>query len=147
MRRRDFITVLTGATAWVAAARAQEPRWVIGILSSITSNSYPELDAGLIRGLENTGFIEGKNISITRRWADGRYNRLPSLASELVRRGVAVIVCYDAPAPFAAKATSSITPIVFTIGSDHLPGRQKIPCNVLCRRMGRTPPLGDISRR
>jgi putative tryptophan/tyrosine transport system substrate-binding protein len=118
MRRRDFITVLAGATVWISTARAQEPRWVIGILSSITPNSYPELDAGSIRGLENTGFIEGKNISIIRRWADSQYDRLPSLASELVRRGVAVIICCDAPAAFAAKATSSITPIVFTIGTD-----------------------------
>src|SRR5215472_16689833 len=118
MRRRDFITFLGGATALVAAARAQEPRSLIGILSSVTSNSYPGLDDGLIRGLENTGFIEGKNISIIRRWADGEYNRLPSLASELVMRGVAVIVCYDAPAAFAAKATSSTTPIVFSIGTD-----------------------------
>jgi putative tryptophan/tyrosine transport system substrate-binding protein len=118
MRRRDFVTVLAGATAWISTAGAQESRWVIGILSSIAPNSYPELDAGLIRGLENTGFIEGKNISIIRRWVDGQYDRLPSLASELVRRGVAVIICYDAPAAFAAKATSSITPIVFTIGTD-----------------------------
>src|SRR5262249_47389561 len=118
MRRRDFVAFLSGATSWVATARAQEPRRVIGVLSSVTSNSYPGLDAGLTRGLENTGFIEGKNISIIRRWADGRYNRLPSLASELVTRGVEVIVCYDAPAAFAAKATSSTTPIVFTIGTD-----------------------------
>jgi putative tryptophan/tyrosine transport system substrate-binding protein len=91
---------------------------VIGVLSSVTSNSYPGLDAGLTRGLENAGFIEGKNISIIRRWADGQYNRLPSLASERVTRGAAVIVCYDAPAAFAAKATSSTTPIVFSIGTD-----------------------------
>ena len=84
MRRRDFVAFLSGATSWVATARAQEPRRVIGVLSSVTSNSYPGLDAGLTRGLENTGFIEGKNISIIRRWADGQYNRLPSLASELV---------------------------------------------------------------
>ena len=80
MRRRNFITFLTGATAWVAAtARAQEPRRVIGVLSSIAS--YPGADAAIARGLENMGFVEDKNISIIRRSADGQYNRLPSLAT------------------------------------------------------------------
>src|SRR5215470_14431633 len=117
MRRRDFITFLTGATAWVAAtARAQEPRRVIGVLSSIAS--YPGADAAIARGLENMGFVEDKNISVIRRSADGQYNRLSSLASELVTRGVAVIVCGDAPAAFAAKAATSTIPIVFGIGTD-----------------------------
>jgi len=65
MRRRDFVTFLSAATAWVAAARAQESKKVIGVLSSVTSDSYPGLDAGLIRGLENTGFIEGKNTLVS----------------------------------------------------------------------------------
>jgi putative ABC transport system substrate-binding protein len=118
MRRRDFITVLAGATAWMSAARAQEPRRVIGLLSSITFSSYLGADAAMARELENAGFVEGKNISIIRRSADGQYNRLPSLASELVSRGVAVIVCGDAPAAFAAKAATSTIPIVFGIGTD-----------------------------
>src|SRR5215470_10488293 len=117
MRRRDFITFLTGATAWVAAtARAQEPRRVIGVLSSIAS--YPGADAAMARGLENMGFVEDKNISIIRRSADGQYDRLPSLANELVGRGVAVIVSGDAPAAFAAKAATSNIPIVFGMGTD-----------------------------
>jgi putative tryptophan/tyrosine transport system substrate-binding protein len=118
MRRREFITFLGGATAWVATARAQEPRRVIGLLSSITFSSYLGADAAMARGLENTGFVEDKNISIIRRSADGQYNRLSSLASELVRRGVAVIVCADAPAAFAAKTATSTIPIVFAIGTD-----------------------------
>ena len=117
-RRRDFVTFLSGATAWAAVAHAQELRRLVGILSSVTPNSYPGADTGLTRGLENIGFVEGKNISIIRRSAEGQYNRLPSLASELVRRGVAVIVCYDAPAAFAAKAATSTIPIVFEIGTD-----------------------------
>jgi len=113
------MTFLTGATAWVAAtARAQEPRRVIGPLSSITFNSYPGADAAVARGLESIGFVEDKNISIIRRSADGQYNRLPSLASELVTRGVALIVCGDAPAAFAAKAATSTIPIVFGVGTD-----------------------------
>ena len=118
MRRRDFITALAGTTAWISAAGAQEPQPVIGILSSVTPNSYLGADAGLTRGLENTGFIEGKNISFIRNWANGQYDRLPSLASELVRRGVAVIVSGDAPSAFAAKAATSNIPIVFAIGTD-----------------------------
>jgi putative ABC transport system substrate-binding protein len=79
---------------------------------------YPGADAAVARGLESIGFVEDKSISIIRRSADGQYNRLPSLASELVTRGVAVIVCGDAPAAFAAKAATSTIPIVFSIGTD-----------------------------
>src|SRR5215472_12848857 len=118
MKRRDFITIVASATAWVATARAQEPRRVIGLLSSITFNSYPGAEAAMARGLENTGFVEDKNISIIRRSADGQYDRLPSLANELVGRGVAVIVSGDAPAAFAAKAATSNIPIVFGMGTD-----------------------------
>ena len=118
MRRRDFITALAGATACISAGRAEEPRRVIGLLTSIAFGSYLGGDAAIARGLENTGFVEDKNISIIRRSADGQYNRLPSLASELVRRGVAVIVCSDAPAAFAAKTATSTIPIVFAIGTD-----------------------------
>ena len=84
LKRRDFITALAGATACISAGRAQEPRRVIGFLTSIAFGSYLGGDAAIARGLENTGFVEDKNISIIRRSADGQYNRLPSLASELV---------------------------------------------------------------
>ena len=87
MRRREFITFLGGTTAWIATARAQEPRRVIGLLSSVTFDSYPGAEAALARGLENTGFVEDKNISIIRRSADGQYDRLPSLANELGGEG------------------------------------------------------------
>ena len=97
MRRREFITLLGGAAAWVSPARAQEPRRVIGVLGSASSGSFPGAEAAFIQGLKDTGFIEGKNISIEWRWAEGQYNRLPSLAAELVSRGVAVIVAFDAP--------------------------------------------------
>ena len=74
--------------------------------------------AAFVQGLKDTGFIEGKNISIEWRWAEGQYNRLPSLAGELVSRGVAVIVAFDAPAAFAAKAATKTIPIVFVTGAD-----------------------------
>ena len=74
--------------------------------------------AAFVQGLKDTGFIEGNNISIEWRWAEGQYNRLPSLAGELVSRGVAVIVAFDAPAASAAKAATKTIPIVFATGAD-----------------------------
>ena len=119
MRRREFITFLGGAAAWVSPARAQEPRRVIGVLSSMSSDEwFPGTKAAFIEGLKDTGFIEGNNISIEWRWAEGQYNRLPSLAGELVSRGVAVIVALDAPASAAAKAATKTIPIVFVTGAD-----------------------------
>jgi ABC-type uncharacterized transport system substrate-binding protein len=118
MRRRDFITFLGGTTAWISTARAQEPRRTIGVLGSASYGAFPDTEAAFIQGLKDNGFIEGKNISIEWRWAEGQYDRLPSLASELVRRGVAVIICIDAPAAFAAKAATSNIPIAFAIGTD-----------------------------
>jgi putative ABC transport system substrate-binding protein len=85
MRRRDFVTFLGGATAWVATARAQEPRHVIGFLSS-HSDAMPGDLAALYQGLKETGFVEGRNISIEFRWADGAYDRerVTSCAAEIV---------------------------------------------------------------
>jgi len=111
MRRREFITLLGGAAAWVSPARAQEPRRVIGVLGSPSSDAYAGLVAAFLQRLKDTGFIEGNNISIEWRWAEGQYDRLPSLAGELVSRGVAVIVTFDAPASFAAKAATNAIPI------------------------------------
>ena len=118
MRRREFITLLGGAAAWVSPARAQEPRKVIGFLGSGSSDTVPGLLAAFVQGLKDTGFIEGKNISIEWRWAEGQYDRLPSLAGELISRGVAVIVACDAPAASAAKAATKTIPIVFATGAD-----------------------------
>ena len=116
MKRREFITFLGSAAAtWPLTARAQEPRRVIGVLASW---SFEPALAAFAQGLKDTGFIEGNNISIEWRWAEGQYNRLPSLAGELVSRGVAVIVCFDGPASFAAKAATKTIPIVFATGAD-----------------------------
>jgi putative tryptophan/tyrosine transport system substrate-binding protein len=119
MRRRDFVAFLSGATAWVAAARAQEPRQVIGILSGFSNpDPFPGGLAAFYQGLKESGFVEGKNISIEFRRADGNYDRLPSLATELVGRNVSVIWTNDVPSAFAAKAATRTTPIVFSMGAD-----------------------------
>ena len=119
MKRREFITFLGGAAVtWPLTARAQEPRRVIGFLSSASSDPFPERLASFAQGLKDTGFIEGSNITIEWRWADRQYNRLPSLAGELVSHDVAVIVALDAPAAFAAKAATKTIPIVFVTGAD-----------------------------
>jgi putative ABC transport system substrate-binding protein len=117
MRRRDFITVVASATAWVATARAQKSRRVIGVLGSASYGAFPGTEAAFIEGLGAAGFIEGKNISIEWRWAVGQYDRLSSLAGELVGRDVAVIVTLDAPSSFATKAATKTTPIVFLTGT------------------------------
>ena len=118
MRRRDFVAFLGGATAWVSAARGQEPRRVIGILSSTSYGAYPGAEVDLAQGLKDTGFTEDRNISIAWRWAENDYDSLPSLAGELVRHGVAVIVTFDHPASYAAKAATTTIPIVFVTGAD-----------------------------
>jgi putative tryptophan/tyrosine transport system substrate-binding protein len=119
LKRRDFITVLAGATACMSAVRAEEPRHVIGLLSALDSSNEMSGDrASFDQGLKETGFIEGKNISIEFRWADGHYDRLPSLAAELVARKVSVIVAEGVPSAFAAKAATKTIPIVFTSGAD-----------------------------
>src|SRR5215471_622208 len=119
MRRRDFITVLAGATAWMSAVCAEEPRHVIGLLNAFDPSDEMSGDrASFDQGLKETGFIEGKNISIEFRWADGHYDRLPSLAAELVARKVSVIVAEGVPSAFAAKAATKTIPIVFTSGAD-----------------------------
>jgi len=118
MRRREFIILIGGAAAWVSSASAQEPRRVIGFLASGSFAGERFRVADFVQGLKDTGFIEGNNINIEWRWAEGRYNRLPSLAGELVSRGVAVIVAFDAPAASAAKVATKTIPIVFSTGAD-----------------------------
>src|SRR5450755_1870954 len=121
MRRREFITLLSGAAAWVSPARAQEPRRVIGVLTSFDSPGVL-WDYGMpafVKGLKDAGFVEGRNINIEiRQAADGHYDRLPSLAAELVGRDVAAIFAADLPSAFAAKAATKTIPIVFGTGAD-----------------------------
>src|SRR6202041_2361986 len=121
MRRREFITLLGGAAAWVSPARAQEPRKVIGVLAGFGFPSVWSVVAmpALFQGLKDAGFVEGRNINIEiRQAADGHYDRLPSLAAELVGRNVAAIFAADLPSAVAAKAATKTIPIVFLTGAD-----------------------------
>src|SRR6476646_5020747 len=118
VRRREFITLFSGAAASVSMAFAQEPRRVIGVLGGMSHGAIPGAEAALLQGLKDTGFIEGRNLGIEWRWAEGQYNRLPSLAGELVSHGVAVIVSWDTPAAFAAKGATKTIPILFVSGAD-----------------------------
>jgi putative ABC transport system substrate-binding protein len=119
MRRRDFLGVAAGLSTLPCAALAQQPRPVIGYLSSRSAGETASLLAAFRRGLEEAGFAEGANIAIDYRWAEGQYDRLPEMAADLVRRGVAVVVATGGePAAVAAKRATSKIPIVFTVGGD-----------------------------
>jgi putative ABC transport system substrate-binding protein len=120
MRRREFITLLGSATAWPLTARAQQPAIpVVGYLSPGTLVSANPFRAAFLDGLMETGYVEGRNVAIEYLWAEGQYDRLLSLAGELVRRQVSVIVTAGAtPTALAAKAATETIPIVFVLGSD-----------------------------
>ena len=120
MRRREFFGVLGGAAAWPLAARAQQPAMpVIGFLHSGSPNPYTKMVAAFRQGLRDTGYVEGQNVAIEFRWAEGRNDRLPALAAELVRGPVAALAAVGGNVTaLAAKAATSSIPIVFNTGGD-----------------------------
>jgi putative ABC transport system substrate-binding protein len=119
MRRRKFIALFGGAAAaWPRAARAQQPAPVIGFLNSWAAKDSSDLVAAFRQGLDEVGFVEARNVMIEYRWAEGEYERLPAMATDLVSRQVAVIAAAYLPAVQAARAASTTIPIVFNVGGD-----------------------------
>ena len=120
MRRREFFTLVVGAAAgWPLAAGAQTPAMpVVGFLSSLTQAKTSHMVDAFRRGLGETGYVDGRNVAIDYRFADGQYDRLPALAGEMVRRPVALILAAAPPAALAAKVATTTIPIVFIVGLD-----------------------------
>jgi putative ABC transport system substrate-binding protein len=119
MRRREFITLLVGTTAmWPLVAPAQQRAMpIVGFLNSASPGPYPPLSA-FLRGLNEMGFVEGRDVAIEYRWAEGHYERLPALIADLVQRKVSVIAATSTPAAVAAKAANTAIPTIFTTSGD-----------------------------
>jgi ABC-type uncharacterized transport system substrate-binding protein len=120
VRRRDFITLLGGAVVWPLAARAQQPAMaVVGYLGAGSPTAGVQIMTALRQSLAEAGYVDGRNVAIESHWAEGQYDRLPGMASELVRRQVAVIIATGGTAPaLAAKAATTTIPLVFSVTDD-----------------------------
>jgi putative ABC transport system substrate-binding protein len=119
LRRREFITLLGGATAWSLPVRTQQSAMpVVGFLHPTSLEGFAENLRGFRQGLKESGYVEGENVAFEFRWADGQLDRLPELAADLVRRRVTVIATASPPAAFAAKQATATIPIVFGMAQD-----------------------------
>ena len=117
MRRREFITLLSGMAAWPLVARAQQSMPVIGFIRSTPAGPFAHLVTAFRQGLSEAGYVDGQNVTIEQRFADNQIDRLPVLVDELVRRPVTVIVA-NVLAALAAKNATTTVPILFVTGSD-----------------------------